>query len=62
MRSPAVREFRDEILQVDDLTAVLLCSREISVKIEADRLVDNAHELCNALLIAVAVEASSGAS
>ncbi|GLD91860.1 hypothetical protein PINS_up000393 [Pythium insidiosum] len=55
----AVREFREEILQVEDPTAVLLCLRDISDKVEADRLVDNARELYDALMIAAAVEATS---
>jgi TBC1 domain family member 5 len=54
----AVREFRDEILQAEDATAVLLCLRDLSDKVEADRLVENARELYDALLLAAAVEAA----
>ncbi|TMW60790.1 hypothetical protein Poli38472_000832 [Pythium oligandrum] len=56
----AVREFREEILQVEDATAVLLCLRDLSDKVDADRLVDNARELYDALMIAAAVEATNG--
>lgn len=55
----AVREFRDEILAVEDATSVLLCFRDISDRVEADRLVDNARDLYEALMIAAAVEAST---
>ncbi|DAZ93324.1 TPA: hypothetical protein N0F65_003275 [Lagenidium giganteum] len=55
----AVREFRDEILAVEDSTSVLLCLRDISERVEADRLVDNARELYDALLLAAAVEATN---
>lgn len=58
----AVREFREEILAVDDATSALLCFRDISDRIEAHRLVDNARELYEALMIAAAVEASNGFS
>uniref|UniRef100_K3W7N5 Rab-GAP TBC domain-containing protein n=1 Tax=Globisporangium ultimum (strain ATCC 200006 / CBS 805.95 / DAOM BR144) TaxID=431595 RepID=K3W7N5_GLOUD len=58
----AVREFRDEILAVEDATSVLLCFRDLSDRIDADRLVDNARELYEALLLAAAVEASNGFS
>lgn len=55
----AVREFRDEILAAEDATGVLLCFRDISERVDADRLVTNARELYEALMIAAAVEASS---
>lgn len=55
----AVREFRDEILAADDATSVLLCFRDISDRVEADRLVDNARDLYEALMIAAAIEAST---
>ncbi|KAG7390635.1 TBC1 domain, member 5 [Phytophthora pseudosyringae] len=55
-----VREFREEILAAEDATNVLLSLRDISDRIEPARLVDNARELYDALLIAAAVEASMG--
>ncbi|TYZ65232.1 hypothetical protein PybrP1_012328 [[Pythium] brassicae (nom. inval.)] len=55
----AVREFRAEILAAEDTTGALLCFRDISDRLDADRLVDNARELYEALMIAAAVEASS---
>lgn len=55
----AVREFRVEILAAEDATSALPCFRDISDRVDADRLVDNALELYDALLIAAAVEASS---
>ncbi|KAG6974256.1 hypothetical protein JG688_00003140 [Phytophthora aleatoria] len=57
-----VREFRDEILAAEDATNVLLSLRDISNRIEPARLVDNARELYDALLIAAAVEASMGSA
>ncbi|KAF1778253.1 WLM domain [Phytophthora cactorum] len=48
-----VREFRDEILAAEDATNVLLSLRDISNRIEPARLVDNARELYDALLIAL---------
>lgn len=55
----AVRAFRDEILAADDATSVLLCFRDVADRIDAARLVANARELYDALLIAAAIEASS---
>ncbi|KAG1713089.1 hypothetical protein DVH05_000817 [Phytophthora capsici] len=57
-----VREFREEILAAEDATNVLLSLRDISGRIEPARLVDNARELYDALLIAAAVEASMGSA
>ncbi|KAJ8535022.1 hypothetical protein ON010_g13718 [Phytophthora cinnamomi] len=57
-----VREFREEILAAEDATNVLLSLRDISDRIEPSRLVDNARELYDALLIAAAVEASMGSA
>ncbi|KAE8901111.1 hypothetical protein PF005_g3353 [Phytophthora fragariae] len=57
-----VREFREEILAAEDATNVLLSLRDISDRIEPPRLVDNARELYDALLIAAAVEASMGSA
>ncbi|OWZ10455.1 hypothetical protein PHMEG_00016691 [Phytophthora megakarya] len=53
-----VREFREEILVAEDATNVLLSLRDISNRIQPARLVNNARELYDALLIAAAVEAS----
>ncbi|KAG7397236.1 TBC1 domain, member 5 [Phytophthora boehmeriae] len=57
-----VREFRDEILAAEDPTSVLLSMRDITNRIEPSRLIDNARELYDALLIAAAVEASMGSA
>ncbi|ETL36499.1 hypothetical protein F441_11860 [Phytophthora nicotianae CJ01A1] len=57
-----VREFREEILAAEDSTNVLLSLRDVSNRIEPARLVDNARELYDALLIAAAVEASMGSA
>lgn len=57
-----VREFREEILAAEDATTVLLSLRDISSRIEPARLVDNARDLYDALLIAAAVEASMGSA
>ncbi|KAL4171684.1 hypothetical protein KRP22_009774 [Phytophthora ramorum] len=53
-----VREFHEEILAAEDATNVLLSLRDISDRIDPTRLIDNARELYDALLIAAAVEAS----
>lgn len=58
----AVREFREEILSVEDATSVFMCLRDISERLEADRLVENAKELYEALIIAAAVEATNEVS
>ncbi|GMF17611.1 unnamed protein product [Phytophthora lilii] len=58
----AVREFREEILAAEDATNVLLTLRDISERIAPARLVNNARELYDALLIAAAVEASMGSA
>jgi hypothetical protein len=55
-----VREFRDEILAAEDATNVLLSLRDVSARIDPARLVANARELYDALLLAAAVEASMG--
>ncbi|GMF16594.1 unnamed protein product [Phytophthora fragariaefolia] len=57
-----VREFREEILAAEDATNVLLNLRDIADRIAPPRLVDNARELYDALLIAAAVEASMGSA
>ncbi|RLN44103.1 hypothetical protein BBJ29_003774 [Phytophthora kernoviae] len=57
-----VREFRDNILATEDSTSVLLSLRDIADRIEPTRLIDNARELYDALLIAAAVEASMGSA
>ncbi len=53
----AVREYREEILVAQDPTSILVLLRDISEKVEADRLVDNARELYEALVFAASVEA-----
>lgn len=54
----AIREFRDQILELDDATSVLMCLRDLSDKLEADQLVENAYQLHEALLLAASIEAN----
>ncbi|RLN74038.1 hypothetical protein BBJ28_00000363 [Nothophytophthora sp. Chile5] len=57
-----VRDFREEILAAEDATTVLLGLRDIADRLDPARLVDNARELYDALLLAAAVEASMGST
>ena len=56
----ALREFRDEILAQDDASGVLQLLRDLGERIEADKLIDSARELHDDILIASALEATSG--
>jgi TBC1 domain family protein 5 len=55
----AVREYREDILNCQDAASVLLCLRDLSDRIDADHLVDNARDLYDALMVAAAVEAAA---